>query len=323
MANDLLTRYLKGTAFAQKCLSDVRTRDVQHFYVDLQTAGRFPDTIRKLHSFLSTAFNQAVKWEDLARNPCKGVILPKTHPKETQAMTADEAKALIKVCRTREDCVVFELALETGMRPGEYLALSWSDIDLKKRTIRVHRSVAQGFVGGGFEIKEPKTPGSNRTIGISSELVERLVEHRARQQKWIADLKQKSHAPLLLQHMKRKGRNYGLRKARNRNARTALDNIEQYNLVFPGENGLPLSKGNLNRRTFKEVLELAGLDREKFSLYSLRHTAATLSLSAGANLKAVAEKLGHTDVHLLVKTYTHVQSTTRQEAVAKLAGVLY
>jgi integrase len=323
MADDLFKRYVKNTAFGHTHISDIKVKDVQAFYGMLMDDGRSPAMVRKLHLFLSTAFNQAVAWDDLVKNPTRGVILPKTSPVETRAMTAAEAKKFIAACRKSDDCVIFELALETGMRPGEYLALAWKDVDLNKQTIRVRRAVAEGFVGGGFEIKEPKTPGSHRTISFSDSLKERLLKHKEKQDAWIAELQRDSHGKILLSHMKRRGVNYERRKTRNRMAREALENIRIYDLVVPGEYGAPMSKGNLNRRQFKAVVKAAGLDQTAFSLYSLRHTAATLSIAAGVNLKAVAEKLGHTDVTVLLRTYSHVLPSMREDATAKLADMLY
>jgi integrase len=84
-----------------------------------------------------------------------------------------------------------------------------------------------------------------------------------------------------------------------------------------------MSRLNLTRRRFKPLLEEIGLDASKYSLYTLRHTCATLSLAAGANIKAVAEKLGHADVNMLLTVYAHVLPSMRAEATEKLGNVLY
>jgi site-specific recombinase XerD len=80
---------------------------------------------------------------------------------------------------------------------------------------------------------------------------------------------------------------------------------------------------NLTKWRFKPACESAGLDPKKYSLYTLRHTMATLSLAAGASIKAVAEKMGHSDVNLLLQTYAHVIPSMRTEATEKLRNVLY
>jgi integrase len=98
--------------------------------------------------------------------------------------------------------------------------------------------------------------------------------------------------------------------------------MAKFDLVFPSETGLPISKANLNRREFKRVLKEAQLDME-FSLYSLRHTCCSLMLQTGVGVKTVAEKLGHRGIEITLRVYSHVYQPQRDEATAKLAGVLY
>lgn len=76
--------------------------------------------------------------------------------------------------------VIFAFALSTGMRPEEYLALKWSDIDLSKGTATVQRTL-QRRKGGGWYYGEPKTSRSRRTIPLPASLVRSLIEHKRQQ----------------------------------------------------------------------------------------------------------------------------------------------
>jgi site-specific recombinase XerD len=105
-------------------------------------------------------------------------------------------------------------------------------------------------------------------------------------------------------------------------ARQTLADLEAYNLVFPSENGLPRSPNNLNRRDFKDLIEKTGLNPEDYAIYSLRHTMITLSLAAGANIKAVSEKAG-TSPETLWKTYVHAVPSMRKEVTRILTDELY
>jgi integrase len=319
----LFDRYVKKAYIAKTSLAELKPIAVQNFYSSLEESGVSGSMIRKLHSFLTSAFNQGVKWEALPKNPTVGVMLPKAVKNEAVWFSPDEARDLMGKFLDDAKCLVLAVALETGMRPGEYLALTWKDVNWNTPSLSVRQAVAINFKGGGFEIKETKTRGSRRTIKISDMLAERLKEHRENQKARIIELQKAAELVPLLDHIKAKGVNYQKRRRHKRTAIETLKRFNKYDLIFPASNGVPMSRLNLNRRIFKPVIESIGLDASKYSLYALRHTCATLSLAAGANMKAVAEKLGHSDVNMLLDTYAHVIPAMRDEVTDKLNSVLY
>jgi integrase len=93
-------------------------------------------------------------------------------------------------------------------------------------------------------------------------------------------------------------------------------------LVFPNLEGGPLDAHNLARRHFKAVAKAAGLP-PTIRLYDLRHSTATLLLTAGENAKVVAERLGHASIRLTLDTYSHVLPTMQEAAAAKLDAMLF
>ena len=93
-------------------------------------------------------------------------------------------------------------------------------------------------------------------------------------------------------------------------------------LVFTGETGEPLIANNLAKRNLNRILRQAGLP-ERFRLYDLRHTCATLMLIAGVYPKVVSERLGHASVKITLDTYSHVLPTMQREATEKLGNLLY
>lgn len=88
------------------------------------------------------------------------------------------------------------------------------------------------------------------------------------------------------------------------------------------EFGTPLNARNIDQRYFKTALKEEGLN-EKLRLYDLRHTCATLLLSAGENPKVVSERLGHASVVLTLDTYTHVLLDMQKAATEKLERMLF
>ena len=175
------------------------------------------------------------------------------------------------------------------MRSEKYLSLQWKDIDFDKCTATVQRALVWRK-GGGFMFCEPKTAKSRRTVPLPKSILPKLKEHRRRQ----------------LEHRLKLGAAY-----------------EKHDLVFASEVGTPLNYRNLTLRHFEKILERAGMKGAGFVLYSLRHSCATLLLSAGENPKIVAERLGHTSVKMTLDTYSHVLSDMQQTATDKLETMLY
>ncbi len=187
-----------------------------------------------------------------------------------------------------EYSALFAFAVATGMRPEEYLALKWSDLDLEARIATVTRTLVWRK-GGGWYFGEPKTARSRRTVTFPDPLAKVLRTHKAKQ----------SEARLRL------GTAYA-----------------SENLVFGTVEGTPLNIRNLTQRHFKPLLKRANLSAS-FRLYDLRHTCATLLLAANEHPKVVSERLGHASITLTLDTYSHVLPSMQQAASDKLERILY
>jgi integrase len=242
--------------------------------------------VRHVHSVLRNALKQAVKWNLLSRNPAEHVELPKVAHTERPVLSPDEAAKFIRVASKMTHGLIFELALLTGMRPEEYLALRWSDIDFEHGTATVRRALVRHKKEFTFE--EPKTHRSRRTIPLPKPMMQKLARHKREQ------AKQRFKA----------GCGWGC-----------------YDLVFCSETGTPHSVPNLTYRYFRPILEKAELPRIR--LYDLRHTCATLLLVANQHPKIVGERLGHSTTRLTMDTYSHVLPTMQQGATDEIGRLLY
>lgn len=245
-------------------------------------------TIRNLHKVLEPALTRAVGWKLLSENPSEHAELPAWERKEAKYLTAEQTLSFLDVARRDKWYTAFLIAIETGARPNEYLALGWSDIDFDNRSISIRRSLYWP-PGGGFEFTKPKTQRSNRTVTISAEAIEALRQHKRTQ----------------LEERMRQGSDY-----------------QDHGLVFATELGTPLLWRNLGQRHLKPLLAAALIPAEGFSLYSLRHTAASLLIAEGVNIRVVAERLG-TSVMMIDITYSHVPRKLQQSATDSLAKLLY
>jgi len=282
----LLERYVRPV-LGQRILASITPLDVQSVYTGMLESGLSPRTIRYTHAVLSSALKQAVRWQLLPKNAAEYVDLPRQKRTEMHAMSKEEAAQFLKAAKDDQWYTLFLLAVTTGMRPGEYLALQWKDVDLADGSLRVARSLTRHKDKWSFD--EPKTPKSRRKIKLAPSVAQALRVHKSRQ------------------------------AADRLKAGIRYQNLD---LVFAAENGQPLDLHNLINRHFRPVLEAAGLPKS-IRLYDLRHTCATLLLSAGEHPKIVSEMLGHASIQLTLDTYSHVLPDMQQGAVDKMEDMLF
>lgn len=256
-------------------LMSVKPKQIQNVYDDMKARLLHPNTVRHLHATLRNLFNFAVKHRHLKENPCHFVVVPKKVRTKVQVWGEYEAARIFNVCQTAANGIIIEFALETGMRPEEYLAIHRDSINFQYGTASVDRALIWEKKGGGFYFEDTKTDGSRRLIPLSDGLLDRLRAHLA---------------------------------------------THDYDLVFANGVGHPYSLGNLTKRYLYPILREAGV--HKLSLYSLRHTMATMLLIAGENPKVVSERLGHASVVLTLDTYSHVLPHIQAAATQKLSTML-
>jgi integrase len=281
----LLERYIREP-LGFKRLDQLQALDIQSVYGAMQTRGLSARVVRHAHSALHNALKQAVKWGLLSRNPSDLVELPKVAHKERRVLSPDEASEFLKAAALLPHGLIFEFALLTGMRPEEYLALQWADVDFERGTAQVRRALVRHKKNWSFE--EPKTARSRRTVYLPEPLMKKLAAHKRQQ----AEVRLKLGAAW-----------------------------QAFDLVFCGEQGTPLTIPNITYRYFRPILTKAKLPRIR--LYDLRHSCATLLLIAEENPKVVSERLGHSTIVLTLDTYCHVLPTMQQAATARLEKLLY
>ena len=281
----LLKRYIREH-LGSKRLDKLQPLDIQKIYGEMQAQGLSARVVRHTHSALHNALKQAVKWGLLVRNPSDQVELPRVPHKERRVLSLDEAVRFIKFADRLPHGLLFEFALLSGMRPEEYLALKWSDIDFEQGTATIQRALVRHKKEWSFD--KPKTPRSCRNVPLPSLLLHKLIEHKRRQ---------------------------------NEERLKAGSQWQVIGLVFCSETGTPLSIPNLTYRYFRPMLEKAKLPQIR--LYDLRHSCATLLLMAEENPKVVSERLGHSTVLLTLDTYSHVLPTMQRKATERLEKLLY
>lgn len=180
--------------------------------------------------------------------------------------------------------VALQIAFHTGMRGGEVTALQWNDIDLDNKIIQVqHTLINKGK--GIFELGTPKTKSSNRTIVVGDTLINILKKHN-----------------LFQKENKLKYGEYYINS----------------NFVCTKENGELITTDSLKYLSRVINYEL-GIT---FNFQSLRHTHATMLLEAGADIKDIQERLGHSKLATTMDTYSHVTNKMKNDTVNILENII-
>jgi integrase len=160
-------------------LQKLKPLHVKHWMAKL-LGTRSGCTVANIFLVLNGALKEAVKLDLVARNVAAAVTAPKIKTDEVHILAADELKAVLAALAGSRLLPIASLALATGMRRGELLALRWQEVDLGNGTVKVMRSLEQ-TVRGGLRFKQPKTPYGRRTITLPPSAVAMLDRHRRKQ----------------------------------------------------------------------------------------------------------------------------------------------
>ncbi|CAN5548750.1 site-specific integrase [soil metagenome] len=267
-----LRRYVHPT-LGRLALKKLTELHVQGLYRSMQDRGLSARTVRYTHAVLRRALKQAVRWKYIPRNPCDDTDPPRVQRDEMRPLNQNQARRLLSVAGASGPNgepdrfhALYVLAVHTGMRPGELLALKWEDVELEAEILSINRTLSMKG-----EFAAPKTAKSRRRIRLTAGSIAALKAHRKRQLE----------------------------------ERMRLSSLwRDHGLVFPSTVGTPLNHRNL-ARAFKDLLKRASLP-DTVRLYDLRHTCATLLLARNVHPKYVQELLGHASITLTLDTYSHV-----------------
>jgi len=280
----LIRRHIKPTLGGTK-LTTLKPLHIQEL-LTLAERSVSASTANDVFTLLNMALAQAVRWELLARNPVVAVERPRLAQHDVmRVLSPDQIARLLAAAEGTDLHPVIALALATGIRRGEALALKWRAVDLAAGTITIAEN-ARFETGVGVVYGAPKTNKSRRTIALSEDTTAMLREHRKRQvanqSKWAESWSNDDH------------------------------------LVFTNDVGEPIPLGSFNYR-FSRIAEKAKLLPLRF--HDLRHTHGTLLAGTGTNPKVISDRLGHSDVKFTLNRYV-TPTTDHQRAAAEAFSAL-
>ncbi len=273
-------------------LSQLKPAHIQKYYSDKLASGRADGTgglsartIRHHHVTLHGALQSAVKQGLIIRNPCDAVTPPHYQRPEMKFLNEDGIHTVLEAAKTTEYYALYYLALFTGMRRSEILALRWSDIDLDLCELSVNRTLHH-LRDGSIIFRQPKTVRSRRMIALTPSTALALKE-----------LKEKQLAQRLLE-----GKN-----SPDDNPDKTFPNDR---LVFCQPDGKPLLPDTITRAWIRLTRRLGMNVR----LHDCRHTHASLMLKQGVHPAIVQQRLGHASITTTIDTYSHILPGLQQAA---------
>ena len=268
-------------------LKDLSTYKIQRC---LDAIGGSCSTFVKNYNIIHGSLEKAVELGMIVRNPCKGVTFPKDDTEDMRVLTKAEQQRFIEELEGEYYRPMLLMYLYSGLRLGEGIALTWEDIDLEKRTIRVNKKaiVCHDYTNHSApQVIQDfcKTKSSRRKVVITFGLVGIL----------------KAHKEEMMKRAEKMGEEW-----------------RESNLVFLNTRGNMVYSRNLQESLYK-IFARAGI--QGATMHTLRHTYATRCFEAGVDIKAVSEQLGHKNVKTTYNIYVHLLEDTKEKEIDKLEGI--
>ncbi|GAA0860170.1 site-specific integrase [Clostridium nitritogenes] len=292
----LYRNYIKNSSIADINIKDINQTDIQKYYNNLVKKGTSVSTVRQINKIIAPSIRYAYNNNLIIKDFTGAIVLP-TEKEETKLnninkinpFTLEEQQLFTKAIQGHEYEALFLTALNTGMRQGELLALTWNDIDFNNNIISINKSAKyvapvdkDGRGKGSVLVQTPKTISSIRTIPLPVFLRDKLKQYKIIQSK----------------------------------NRLRLANMYHNNsLVFCNTYGKYLDSSRI-RKEFNNVLINNNIEPRKF--HDLRHTFATRLFELGENPKKVQTMLGHSNISTTLDTYTHVLESSKESISSKL-----
>lgn len=325
----LMSHYVKPF-IGELQLSALNTRVMDQYYRSLQRVKTVvvnnvqpkseyltPHTIREIHKVLRTAFNQAVKWELMTKNPVVNATLPKVETAPRDIWTADILFQAIDVCEDDILKLALNLAFSCSLRMGEMLGLTWDCIDITQDSIdagrasifvnkelqQVNREAMATLDEKGIILKFPPAFASTHTRLVLKEPKTKTSVRRVFLPKTVAEM--------LVQ------RKEEIEELKDLFGEEFLD----FNLVFCSSNGRPLESQIINR-AFSKLIRDNGFPKVVF--HSLRHSSITYKLKLnGGDMKSVQGDSGHAQLKMVADVYSHIIDDDRRLNAQRFEETFY
>jgi integrase len=267
-----------------KPLQKLSRLDVEAWHTVLRNGGLAARTIRQAHRVLGKALSEAERDTLVAKNVCRQQRAPKVAHSEMTIV--QDVPGFVDKLRGSRLYILATVALFTGMRLGEILALRWSRIDLDRGVIEV-REALEETKAFGVRFKAPKSKAGRRDVTLPDILVDVLREHR------------KATLELRLQ--------------------LGLGKLPPDALLFANLEGQPQRPSNVSS-DWGDFAQRIGIPEITF--HALRHTHASQLIAQGVDIVTISQRLGHAKPNITLATYAHMFHIDDSKAAAAINAAL-
>lgn len=250
-------------------------------------------TVKNIRGVLSSAYEYAIENSYIKDNPVLKSRMPSfTHSikSDVPEYSAEQVRKLLLFAKENDShiYIFLLLALYTGLRKGELLALTWDDVDYDKKLLRVNKSRTGSRKAITTQITTPKTESSNRKIPLNDTVLEALKAEKKRQDE---------HAEIL-------GKGYD--KSSSFIIRTVL--------------GKPYVNLSAINRVVNRLTEKAGLPH--CTIHGFRHSVASILDDNGVPIQDISVLLGHESVQTTERIYINRRKTAKAETIETLDNAI-
>lgn len=291
---ELYRKHIKDSDIGKCVIGAITCDGLQRYYNEKKEMGYNPKTIKHIYTLLNSALKKAVQTKLISENVNELVVLPKKEVYQAKTLSAEEVNLIIKNAKDDRLYPIVVLAIYTGLRKGEVMALKWKNIDFEKGELHVEGSLCKvpgkvddkGIRHYDYKILEPKTVKSKRVVPLLPMAIEALQMQKKYQE-----------------------------EDRRKYKEIYMD--EDY--VFAQYDGR-----YLNQRGFMDeyhaFLKRYGVTDVRF--HDLRHTFASLLLELGESAKVIQEILGHSTISTTLDIYSHITNSRKVSILQKLDNLV-